>query len=248
MTPIRLCEFIALKIGSAAAAFDFDGIDHHRWVLPAAEPLYRESQPRQIAVEQAFNSAGCARRNFFSAAVGAFVCGAHIGYVVAFTCSDALRRMGATGVELRGIGEHRVSVGFRAPAIGLLASTNEESLSACSRFPFREVYESRWIAVIVPAFLWGFLHSNYPQEPAYIRGSRSDIGSCAGLVMLRWGNTGDADLALHVDASLVGLFLVRSNSLYFKILGAVIARRRWHRGFSGISYLIARRFEPDEDL
>jgi hypothetical protein len=102
----------------------------------------------------------------------------------------------------------------------------------------------------VPAFLWGFLHSNYPQEPAYIRGIEIGlIGIVAGLVMLRWGIMATLIWHYTVDASLVGLFLIRSNSLYFKISGAVVAAAAVAPlAFSGISYLIRGRFEPADDL
>jgi len=56
-------------------------------------------------------------------------------------------------------------------AIGLLHRQTKNSPSACLRFLFSNGLLVRgWIAVIVPAFLWSFLHSNYPQEPPYIRG------------------------------------------------------------------------------
>ena len=98
--------------------------------------------------------------------------------------------------------------------------------------------------------MWGFLHSNYPQEPAYTRGIEIGIiGVIAGLVMLRWGIMATLIWHYTVDASLVGLFLIRSNSLYFKISGAVVAAAAVAPlAFSGISYLMRGRFEPDEDL
>src|SRR5208283_2180080 len=71
----------------------------------------------------------------------------------------------------------------------------------------------RWIAVVVPAFLWGFLHSNYPQEPAYIRGI--EVGLIGVVATLIWHYT--------VDASLVGLLLIRSDNVYFRISGVVVA-------------------------
>src|SRR5262249_49171179 len=115
---------------------------------------------------------------------------------------------------------------------------------------FTRFTKSRWIAIIVPAFLWGFLHSNYPQEPAYIRGIEIGFfGIVAGLVMLRWGILATLIWHYTVDASLVGLFLVRSNNLYFRISGIVIAAAAVAPlAFSGISYLTRGRFEPDEDL
>src|SRR5256886_14611615 len=109
-------------------------------------------------------------------------------------------------------------------AIGLLASMNEEFTFRLFAIPFFTRYtRSRWIAVIVPAFLWGFLHSNYPQEPAYIRGVEVGlIGIVAGIVMLRYGILSTLIWHYTVDASLVGLFLVRSVNVYFKISGVIV--------------------------
>src|SRR5256885_13760451 len=82
----------------------------------------------------------------------------------------------------------------------------------------------RILAIVLPAFAWGFLHSNYPQEPPYIRGIEIGIiGIVAGMVMLRWGIIATLIWHYTVDALLVGLLLIRSNSLYFKISGAVVA-------------------------
>src|SRR5258708_4808867 len=135
--------------------------------------------------------------------------------------------------------------------MGLLASTNEEFTFRLVAIPFfKRITGSRWLAVILPAFLWSFLHSNYPQEPAYIRGIEIGlVGIVAGLVMLRWGILATLIWHYTVDASLVGLLLIRSNSLYFKISGMVVAlAAAAPLLFAAISYLSRGRFEPDEDL
>jgi len=52
-----------------------------------------------------------------------------------------------------------------------------------------------------------------------------------------------------VDALLVGLLLIRSNSLYFKISGVVVAAAALAPlAFACASYLTRGRFETDEDL
>ena len=136
-------------------------------------------------------------------------------------------------------------------AIGLLASTNEEFTFRLFAIPFfTRLTGSRWIAVIVPAFLWSFLHSNYPQEPPYIRGIEIGLfGIVAGLVMLRWGILATLIWHYTVDASLVGLLLIRSNNLYFKVSGVVVAlAAAAPLLFAAISYVSRGRFEADEDL
>ena len=45
-----------------------------------------------------------------------------------------------------------------------------------------------WLAVLVPAVVWAFLHADYPQEPVYIRGLELTLaGILFGMVFLRFG-------------------------------------------------------------
>ncbi len=250
-TNTAYASFIALKLGSALLISVLTALTI-TLVLPAAEPLYRASQPKQLQLAKTFTLRGLRSKEFFSAAVvGLSFAAAHIGYVVAFYV--VATHFGAWAPQELNY-EESVNTAFpwiSGAAIGLLASTNEEFTFRLFAIPFfAQLTKSRWIAVIVPAFLWGFLHSNYPQEPAYIRGIEIGIiGVIAGMVMLRWGILATLIWHYTVDASLVGLFLVRSNSLYFKVSGVVIAAAAVAPlAFSGISYLTRGRFEPDEDL
>src|SRR3989442_8156408 len=132
-----------------------------------------------------------------------------------------------------------------------MASTSEEFLFRLFAIPFLEsVTRSRVLAVVLPAFSWSFLHSAYPQEPGYIRGIEVGIiGVVAGIVMLRWGILATLIWHYTVDASLVGLLLIRSNSLYFKISGVVVgAAALAPLVFACISYLTRGGFEAAEDL
>jgi membrane protease YdiL (CAAX protease family) len=221
-------------------------------VLPSAEPLYRASQPEQMRLSRAFTLRGLRSKEFFSAAVvGVSMAAAHIGYVVAFYVVAS--RLGAWAPQELNF-DDSVNTAFpwiSGAAIGLLASTNEEFTFRLFAIPFfKRITGSRWIAVIVPAFLWSFLHSNYPQEPAYIRGIEIGlVGIVAGMVMLRWGIVATLIWHYTVDASLVGLLLLRSNSLYFKVSGAVVAAAALAPlAFACISYLMRGGFVTDEDL
>src|SRR5258708_28683666 len=176
---------------------------------------------------------------------------AHIGYVVAFYVVAS--KYGAWAPQELNF-DDSVNTAFpwiSGAAIGLLASTNEEfAFRLFAIHFFKRITGSRWIAVIVPAFLWSFLHSNYPQEPAYIRGIEIGlVGIVAGIVMLRWGILATLIWHYTVDAWLVGLMLMRSNSLYFKVSGAVVAAAALAPlAFACISYLSRGGFETDEEL
>jgi membrane protease YdiL (CAAX protease family) len=243
--------FILAKIG-AALLFSLLTALTVTLVLPAAEPLYRASQPQRLQLAKAFTLRGLRSKEFFSAAVvGLSLAAAHIGYVVAFYIVAS--HFGAWAPQEI---NYQDSVNTLFPwlsgaAIGLLASTNEEFTFRLFAIPFfKRLTGARWIAVVLPAFMWSFLHSNYPQEPPYIRGIEIGLfGIIAGLVMLRWGILATLIWHYTVDASLVGLLLVRSNSLYFKVSGIVVGlAAAAPLLFAAISYLSRGRFEPDEDL
>jgi len=221
-------------------------------VLPAAEPMYRSFQPDQLSLRKIFTRRGLRSKEFFSASVvGLCLAVAHIGFIVAFYI--VATHLGAWAPQELNYSD---SVNTAFPwisgfAIGLLASMNEEFTFRLFAIPlFMRFTRSRWVAVIVPAFLWSFLHSNYPQEPAYIRGIEIGIiGIVAGIVMLRWGIVATLIWHYTVDASLVGLLLIRSNSLYFKISGGVVAAAALAPLiFACISYVTRGGFEPNEDL
>src|SRR5579863_7519856 len=220
--------------------------------LPGAEPLYRASQSGKLRLWKTFTLRGLRSKEFFSAAtVGLSLAAAHIGFIVAFYM--VATHYGAWAPQELNY-ENSVNTTFpciAGVAIGMLAATSEEFLFRLFAIPFlKRVTGSSVVAVIVPAFCWSFLHSAYPNEPPYIRGLEVGlIGIVAGIVMLRWGILATLIWHYTVDASLVGLLLIRSNSLYFKISGVVVGLAALAPLiFAGVSYLARGRFEPDEDL
>jgi membrane protease YdiL (CAAX protease family) len=221
-------------------------------ILPAAEPLYRVTQPGRLRLSAALTLRGLRTKEFFNSAfVGLCLAAAHIGFVVAFYLYG--RRFGVWAPQELNYSD-TINTAFpwiSGVAIGLLAATSEEFLFRLFAIPFLErLTKSRWIAVILPAFAWSFLHSTYPQEPGYIRGIEVGIiGIVAGLVMLRWGILATLIWHYTVDALLIGLLLIRSDSLYFKLSGVVVgAAAVAPLAFAGVSYLLRRGFEADETL
>jgi len=221
-------------------------------VMPAGEPLYREAYSRFLRLTKAFTARGIRSKEFFcSSVVGISLAAAHIGFITAFYLVG--NRLGVWAPQ-----DIKYSDIVNTPfpwiagiAIGVLAATNEEFTFRLFAIPFlQKMTGSRVLAVILPAFFWSFLHSNYPQEPGYIRGIEVGLmGIIAGLVMLRWGIVATLIWHYTVDASLVGMLLIRSDNLYFKISGivvglAAVAPLAW----SGISYLARGSFEAVDEL
>jgi membrane protease YdiL (CAAX protease family) len=221
-------------------------------VLPGGEPLYREAQPSRLRLTKAFSLRGIRSKEFFCACVvGISLAAAHIGFIVAFYMIGS--RFGVWAPQDLSYSDV-VNTSFpwiAGVAIGVLAATSEEFLFRLFAIPFlHKLTGSRVLAIILPAFFWSFLHSAYPQEPGYIRGIEVGlIGIVAGLVMLRWGIVATLIWHYTVDASLVGLLLIRSDNFYFKISGIVVGlAAAAPLLFSGVLYLARGRFENVEDL
>ena len=221
-------------------------------VLPGGEPFYREAKPHLLRLKKALTWRGLRTKEFFSSViVGLSLAGAHMGFLVAFYL--IANHFGAWSPQEVKYDDalNTVIPWIGGIAIGLLAATSEEFLFRLFAIPFlQKVTKSNVLAVILPAFSWGFLHTAYPNEPPYIRGLEVGlIGIVAGLVMLRWGIL--ATLVWHytVDAALVGLLLIRSASLYFKFSGVVVGLAILVP-FSYAVYSRLKRgsFEEDADL
>ena len=221
-------------------------------VLPGGEPLYRAAKPQFLRLRAAFTGRGLRTKEFLSSCVvGLSLAAAHMGFLVAFYL--IANKFGAwSPQELN----YEDSVSTTIPwiggmAIGLLASTSEEFLFRLFAIPFlQRLTKSNVIAIVLPAFSWGFLHTAYPNEPPYIRGLEVGLlGIVVGIVMLRWGIL--ATLAWHytVDASLVGLLLIRSSSWYFRISGIVIGLAVLIPFGVAVYWRVKRgTFEDDADL
>jgi len=221
-------------------------------VLPGGEPLYHGSQPNHLRLYKTFTLRGLLSKEFFCAsAVGLSMAATHIGFIVAFYMIGSKYGVWAPQDTNYSEAFNTAIPWISGVAIGVTAATSEEFLFRLFAIPFlRKLTGLRTLAIMLPAFFWGFLHSNYPQEPGYIRGLEVGlIGIVAGLVMLRWGIVATLIWHYTVDASLVGMLLIRSDNLYYKVSGivvglAAVAPLAW----SGISYLVRGRFEPVEDL
>jgi membrane protease YdiL (CAAX protease family) len=221
-------------------------------VLPGAEPLYRAAKPQFLRLRNAFTLRGLRSKEFFSSTIVGFsLAAAHMGILVAFYL--VANKFGAWAPQEI---NYEDSVSTAIPwiggiAIGLLASTSEEFLFRLFAIPYlQNLTKSRVLAVVLAAFSWGFLHTTYPNEPPYIRGLEVGlIGIVAGFVMLRWGILATLIWHYTVDATLVGLLLIRSHSVYLRVSGIVIGLAVLIP-FGFAVYWRVRRgtFEDDADL
>jgi hypothetical protein len=220
-------------------------------VVPG-EPLYRRSQPGKIRLDVGFRLPGIRTREFFTAnVIGICLAAAHIGYITVFYIVS--RKLGAWAPQDLNY-ENVVStyIPWVYPlTIGIYAATSEEFLFRLFAIPYlKRITKSKFWAVVLPAFMWGFLHSNYPQEPAYIRGIEVGlIGIVAGLVMLRWGIWATLIWHYTVDAFLISTSLLRSQGAYLRISGAIVGGAALiPLAIAAISYISRGGFTADPQL
>lgn len=224
--------------------------------VAAGEPLYRKDFPPKLRLGVTFSRAswleGLRSKEFFRACViGLSMAAAHIGFVVAFYLIG--RQFGVWAPQdVNYTDTLSTAIPWIYPlTISIYASTSEEFMFRLFAIPLvMRLTRSKWIAIIVPAVIWGFLHSAYPQQPGFIRGIEVGIiGVVAGWVMLRWGILTTLIWHYTVDALLIALFLLRSDNLYFRLSGGFVAAMAVFPLLLALAFYFTRRsFAASPDL
>ena len=215
------------------------------------EAMYRLTQPDRVQLQFAVRRPGLRSKEFFRACViGLCLAAVHIGYIVVFYI--VAQRHGAwVPQDINYQDALSTSLPWlEAMVIGLFAASSEEFLFRMFAIPFVDrVFKNKFLAVVLPAFAWGFLHANYPQEPAYIRGVEIGMmGILAGIVFLRWGILATFIWHYTVDATLGSLLLLRSASPYLRISGAVVSGLAFiPLIFAAVMYVMRGGFEVHEE-
>ncbi len=221
-------------------------------LLGAGERGYRRDNPERLHIPNLFSRRGLRSREFFQATLMGYILAAfHVGFVVFFYVMG-----GKIGFWSPADVEYDNSVSTLLPWIFPLATAMTASLTEEFWFRlfgisfFRKIFRSTAVAVILQAFLWGFLHSNYPQQPGFVRGLEVGlIGIAAGVVMLRFGIWATLTWHFVVDAVFIGLFLFRSDNPYFWVSGLIVCGGLLIPAlFAAFTYLRRRTFEPVDDL
>jgi hypothetical protein len=104
--------------------------------------------------------------------------------------------------------------------IGFLPAVSEEGISRMFSISVLDrLGAGSWLAVVLPAFIWGFGHSTYANQPFYIRGLEVGIaGVLIGALMLRYGVVPLLVWHFTVDAIYTALLLLRRARVLRRVL------------------------------
>ena len=195
-------------------------------VVAGSEPIYRESYPRLLSFRRYLSWQGLRSRSFFMAnVVGIAMTFFFFAYqTVFYLAADKLGAWAPADIPFSDLLNTRipwVTVLF----IGFFPAVSEEMQFRAFSIPFvKKILRSTPLAIIVPAFIWGFLHSAYPNQPFFIRGLEVGFGGIiVGLVMLRFGILATLIWHYSVDALYTAYLLLRSPNHYLMISGALSA-------------------------
>lgn len=114
---------------------------------------------------------------------------------------------------------------FLAPlTIGVMAAVAEEVTFRLFGISLVKRYlKSTALAVLIPAAIWAFAHSNYPVFPVYVRGIELTIaGALFGLAFLRLGLVACIVAHFVIDAVLIGMPLLTSGNATYIVSGVAV--------------------------
>ena len=195
-------------------------------VVAAAEPIYRERFPRQFSLGGAFSPRGIQTKTFLrSVLLGYALVAFFFAYQAAFYVVAG--RLGAwSPAEIPYDDMLNTALPWATVLlIGFLPAVTEEGISRMFSIAFLDrLGAGRVLAVVIPAFIWGFGHSTYPNQPFFIRGLEvGTAGVVMGFVMLRYGVVPLLVWHFTVDALYTALVLLRSGNTYYIVSGALAA-------------------------
>jgi membrane protease YdiL (CAAX protease family) len=221
-------------------------------ICGAGEILYRERLPKQLAIPRLWTPRALASRRVFLAMIlGYALVPLFMAYQVVFYLT--VHRFGAWSPaevpydDILNTALPWVAVMFA----GFFPAFSEEFLSRAFAIPFlQKLMRSRWTAIIVAAFIWGFGHAAYPNQPFWIRGVEVGLaGIVAGVLMDRFGLLPLLIWHYTIDAVYTATLLFASGNTYYIVSAAIASLLFAIPLVASIAlYVRNKGFVPDQDL
>lgn len=165
-------------------------------------------------------------RSFFLATIAGFAtAGIHLGFVAIFYLFGS-RVLGVYApLDVPYDNLFSTALPWVGPLLtGLEPALQEETVYRLFAIPLLlRLTKRKFIAVVVPAVVWGFLHSGYYVEPIYARGLElTVIGIVLGLVYLRYGIWATIVSHYIYNATVSSSLLLASDNIYFGLSAALV--------------------------
>jgi hypothetical protein len=190
----------------------------------ACDTVYRLVYPKRIALENFLSWRGFATKEGGNVVLlGSLLFAIHLGWIVLYyLLGEKLNFWCPLGVDqYQTLGSFVPALS--ALAIGVQAASTEETVARVVGLALLEKLTKRfWLANLLQAMAWGFMHSSYPQQPAYARGIELTItGMVYGYVMKRYGLLPCVISHYLLDAFLTAEPLFSSPELGLRLEGLV---------------------------
>ena len=196
------------------------------FLTAGSEPVYREGYPGLASLRRSFTWQGLRSRSFFMAnIVGIGLTFFFFAYqTVFYLAANKLGAWAPSDVNYSDLLSTRIPWVW-VLFIGFLPAVSEELQFRAFAIPFLNRFlRLRPLAIVLAAFIWGFLHSAYPNQPFFIRGVEVGVGGVIiGLIMLRFGILATLIWHYSVDALYTAFLLLRSPNHYLMVSGAITA-------------------------
>ena len=222
------------------------------FLIASAEPVYREAFPGLQSLRQTFSWKGVRSRSFFIANV------VGIGLTFFFFAYQTIFYLVANKLGAWAPAEVNYSDLLNTSIpwvwvlfIGFLPAVFEEMVFRAFAIPFlKKLLRSLPVALVLAAFIWGFGHAAYPNQPFFIRGLEVGLGGILiGIMMLRFGIVATMIWHYSVDALYTAFLLLRSHNPYLMVSGAVTAGIMLvPLTFALIAYLRTGTFSEEDSL
>jgi hypothetical protein len=159
-------------------------------LVGSSEALYRVFWPKALALEHLFSIRGLATRQVLDGCLAGYgLFGTHLGFIVFYYLFG--RQVGLWApLEIHNVDTLSASLPFfSAMYVGISAAVSEElTYRVLGMSIAQKLVGNFWLANLIQAAAWAFMHSNYAQEPPYARGLELTIvGLFYGFILRRFG-------------------------------------------------------------
>lgn len=159
-------------------------------LVGSSEALYRMAYPAKVALETSVTAAGLRSKQVITGLIaGHAMFGIHLGWIIYYYLLGQPLKFWSP-LEVRNVESlSAVFPFFSAMYIGLSAALSEElTYRVLGMSIFARLTKNFWLANLLQAAAWAFMHSNYPQEPAYARGLElTAVGLLYGFILRKYG-------------------------------------------------------------